>query len=35
VGALVGLLGVMMKENNPEWFETFEDDNAAQMAAFG
>jgi hypothetical protein len=35
VGALVGLLGVMMKETNPEWFETFEDDNAAQMAAFG
>ncbi|KAL3775287.1 hypothetical protein ACHAWO_013093 [Cyclotella atomus] len=35
VGALVGLFGLLMKDANPEWFLGFEDDTAAQMAAFG
>ncbi|KAL7513017.1 hypothetical protein ACHAXN_010118 [Cyclotella atomus] len=35
VGALVGLFGLLMKDANPEWFFSFEDDTAAQMAAFG
>ena len=35
IGCLTGFFGLLLYETQPQWFETFSDQTAAQMAAFG
>eukprot|EP00956_Cyclotella_meneghiniana_P028355 scaffold65591_cov47-Cyclotella_meneghiniana.AAC.1 len=35
IGCLTGFFGLLLYETQPQWFESFSDQTAAQMAAFG